>query len=228
LAEAPDSRDKYGRKFSLRFIIFFSILAILSVGETYKDIFLFIKEHFLELKKIFRLNWNAPPVRSTIWKIITKIDGESLEKAFTKTNMSELPKTGLFICVDGKTLRGSASKIKGIKALRVFEGFDMVDQIVIDHTPLTSDKVNYVKDVTFREDSTTKRVRPQNFSVLIGLAMNLLRRKGEKNIRSARYACVYKFGKILDFYDIGKHDEASHEDYVYTVHEILAKRREPP
>jgi hypothetical protein len=140
LAEVPDSRDKYGRKFSLKFIIFFSILAILSVGETYKDIFVFIKEHFSELKKIFRLNWKAPPVRSTIWKIITKIDGVSLENVFAKINMSELPKTGLFICVDGKTLRGSASKIKGIKALRVFEAFDMVDQLVIAHTPLTSDK----------------------------------------------------------------------------------------
>jgi hypothetical protein len=140
LAEVPDHRDKYGRKFALNHILFFSILAVLSVGETYKDIFVFIKEHFTEFKKIFGLNWKTPPVRSTIWKILTKVDFASLEGVFKKVNMSDLPKTGRFICVDGKALRGSASKIEKLKASRMFEVFDMVDQIVLAHTPLESDK----------------------------------------------------------------------------------------
>lgn len=140
LAEIPDHRDKYGRKFALNHILLFSILCIMSIGETYKDIYLFIKEHFTELKRIFNLNWKSPPVRSTIWKIITHVDYASLEAVFRRMNLSDLPKTGRYICVDGKTLRGSASKIKGLKALRVFEVFDMVDQLVLAHFPLCSDK----------------------------------------------------------------------------------------
>jgi predicted transposase YbfD/YdcC len=59
-------------------------------------------------------------------------------------------------------------------------------------------KVNYVKDMTFREDGTTKRIRPHNFSTLIDFAMNLLRKRSEKNIRSARYSCAWNIGKALD------------------------------
>jgi hypothetical protein len=44
--------------------------------------------------------------------------------------------------------------------------------------------------------------------------MNLLRRKGEKNIRSARYACAYKFDKILDLCDVEKYGEASYENFI--------------
>jgi predicted transposase YbfD/YdcC len=77
-------------------------------------------------------------------------------------------------------------------------------------------KVNYVKDVTFREDQTTKRVRPHNFSVLIDFAMNLLRRNGKKNIRSARYTCAWNLKKALNLCGVEREVETSYENSVYT------------
>lgn len=48
-------------------------------------------------------------------------------------------------------------------------------------------KVHYVKDVSFREDSCRKEVNPTNFSTIIDFAMNILRYNGEKNIKAALY-----------------------------------------
>jgi predicted transposase YbfD/YdcC len=44
-------------------------------------------------------------------------------------------------------------------------------------------KLHHVKDATFREDFTTKRVNPYVFSSLIDIALNVLKSKGVKNIR---------------------------------------------
>jgi predicted transposase YbfD/YdcC len=59
-------------------------------------------------------------------------------------------------------------------------------------------KLNYVKDVTFREDSSIKRVHPHNFSALIDISLNILRKHWEKNIRSTRYSCAWNFEKALE------------------------------
>jgi histidyl-tRNA synthetase len=182
LAEIPDHRDKYGRKFALNYILFFAILSILSVGETYKDIFVFINEHFDLLKQIFNLKWKKPPVRSTIWKIITKLDFASLENVFKKMNLSELPKTGNFICVDGKTLRGSASKIKKIKALRSFEVFNIIDQIVLAHIPLTNDKDHEIP--AFKEFLELLHTLGIEYSVITADAMQCQKKTSNLHLNS--------------------------------------------
>jgi hypothetical protein len=61
-------------------------------------------------------------------------------------------------------------------------------------------KLNYVKDEIFKEDLTTKRVRPHNFSILMSLAMNAMRRRNETNIRTTRYALAMNLSKLLDSY----------------------------
>jgi hypothetical protein len=140
LKEIPDHREKFGRKYPLHYILFFAILSLLSNGTTYKDIYTFVSVQFSALMEVFKLRWKAAPVSSTIWKIITKVKTEALEAVFEKINIQQLPKTGQFICVDGKTLRGSLSKVHNEKAVRMFEMFDVNTQLILAHIPLSSDK----------------------------------------------------------------------------------------
>jgi hypothetical protein len=77
-----DPRDSYGREYRLEHILFFSVLAILSKMENYKDIALFIETHFEKLKSYFGLKWRRPPTHSAIWKILTAIDPLDIEAAF--------------------------------------------------------------------------------------------------------------------------------------------------
>ncbi|MDR2782029.1 MAG: ISAs1 family transposase [Holosporaceae bacterium] len=44
--------------------------------------------------------------------------------------------------------------------------------------------LHYVKDVSFRGDTTVKRRRPHVFSTFIDFALNIMRNKGERNIRT--------------------------------------------
>ena len=58
-------------------------------------------------------------------------------------------------------------------------------------------KNHYVKDTAFQEDTMTKRVGPFNFSVLINIALNILRVNGSKNIRSDIYTNNMKFDMMI-------------------------------
>jgi hypothetical protein len=51
----------------------------------------------------------------------------------------------------------------------------------------THHKLHYVKDVSFREDFTRKEQAPINFSILIDIALNILRLNNVKNIKGALY-----------------------------------------
>jgi hypothetical protein len=113
---------------------------MLSNCETYKDIFIFIRERFEVLKQVFQLKWKSPPVRSTVWKIITKVDLPSLEKVFQQINPEQLAKTGCFICVDGKILQESLSKVHDKDAIKMFKVFDEGAQIVLAHIPSEGEK----------------------------------------------------------------------------------------
>ena len=51
-SKIPDQRSVHGRRYELRFILFFSVLAILSGADSYRKIELFIKENFTILKDV--------------------------------------------------------------------------------------------------------------------------------------------------------------------------------
>ena len=90
-SKIPDQRSVHGRRYELQFILFFSVLAILSGADSYRKIELFIKENFIILKDEFDLKWRKPPVYTGIRKILVGIDSKELEKACqTNIEMSYL------------------------------------------------------------------------------------------------------------------------------------------
>jgi len=86
IQQIKDFRRSQGRRYELRYIILFSILAILSNAKSYRDIATFVEINFRKLKKRFKLRWRSPPAYTTIRSIIHGIDTEELEKVFRQYN----------------------------------------------------------------------------------------------------------------------------------------------
>jgi predicted transposase YbfD/YdcC len=61
-------------------------------------------------------------------------------------------------------------------------------------------KLHHVKDATFREDYTIKRVNPQIFSTIIDFALNIMRRKKTSNIRSSLRENILDFEAFFENY----------------------------
>ncbi|GHU12096.1 hypothetical protein FACS189449_05020 [Alphaproteobacteria bacterium] len=61
-------------------------------------------------------------------------------------------------------------------------------------------KLHHVKDATFREDFTVKRVNPCIFSICIDFALNIMRINKEKNIRKALYCNSMNFMRCFESY----------------------------
>ena len=76
-SKVSDQRSVYGRRYELQFILFFSVLAILSGADSYRKIELFIKENWTILKEEFNLKWKKPPAYTGIKKILVGINSNS-------------------------------------------------------------------------------------------------------------------------------------------------------
>jgi len=140
-SEIPDQRRAQGRLYELRFILFFSVLAILSEADSYRKIELFIKENFTILKEEFNLKWRKPPAYSGIRKIILGVDSKELEKAFRKYSetITDLDsKEYAFISMDGKALRGSFDNLKDQRMIQIFSAFLTDQDIILAHEKIDS------------------------------------------------------------------------------------------
>ncbi|MEI7474998.1 MAG: transposase family protein [bacterium] len=80
LNQIPDARRNQAKQYELRFIIFFSILAILSGAASYREIESFFEIHFGKLKSRFKLKWKKRPAYTTIRNILQGINKNELEK----------------------------------------------------------------------------------------------------------------------------------------------------
>ena len=144
LKQITDPRSYHGREYRHYDILYFTILAILSNAKTYADVATFIRVHFDDLKKHFKLKWRQAPDQSAIRKIIVALDPEEVEKIFRSDAQALEDKgdSGSFrhICFDGKALRGSFSHTKNKRAHGVFSAFAAHSQLVLARLPLESKK----------------------------------------------------------------------------------------
>ena len=59
-------------------------------------------------------------------------------------------------------------------------------------------KNHYIKDTAFQEDKCVKRVGAFNFSVLISIALNILRVNKSKNIKGDLYINTMNFDRMIN------------------------------
>ncbi len=73
LLSIKEFRGKKGIRYEFAYVIYFSILAILSDANSYREIHSFIDIRFEELKKQHHLSWKKAPSYSTIRNIIINL-----------------------------------------------------------------------------------------------------------------------------------------------------------
>ena len=111
LEEVPDHRRAEGKVYQLAHVLLFSILAIVSGGNSYRSIVTFIEMHRHRLNEVFGLTWRRAPAHTAIRYILQGLDGDAVEAAFRRhANLLQAAHAkpgGGSLAIDGKTLRGS-------------------------------------------------------------------------------------------------------------------------
>ena len=138
LDQIPDTRRAQGKTYQLSFMIFFSILAILSGAEGYRGIESFFEIHLKKLKRKFNLKWKKRPAYTTVRNILKGVDEEEFEKAFRDyskaiASLESSTKTRT-IAIDGKVLRHSFDNFEDKKALNILNAFASEAKLVIAHS----------------------------------------------------------------------------------------------
>lgn len=151
LNKIPDARRAQARQYEIGFIIFFSILAILSGAASYREIESFFEVHFKKLKLVFKLKWKRWPAYTTIRNILQGMNKNELEKAFRNyteavTKLDKSLNTRI-IAIDGKVLKHSFDHFQDKKALNILTAFRTESKLVIAHSEI-SQKTNEIPAAT--------------------------------------------------------------------------------
>ena len=137
LDDLKDHRRAQGQRYELRFMILFSIMAVLSNAKSYRQVANFIITHFDTLKNDFNLKWKRPPAYTTVRNIIQGIDPKELEACFRAYTQSlingEIDGTAKCIAVAGKVLRGSFDNFEDKKAIQVLSFFETEQELILAH-----------------------------------------------------------------------------------------------
>ena len=106
LATIHDPRRAEGKLYKLRYVLLFSILAIVSGANSYRGICTFIKVHRRKLNKAFKISWKRPPSHTAIRYILQvstpeqKCIGQPEQKYITEPARRP-PNWGLFLQSSG-------------------------------------------------------------------------------------------------------------------------------
>src|SRR3954470_18446332 len=84
LEAVPDPRRAEGKVYRLPHVLLFSILAIVSGGNSYRSVATFIDEHRRRLNRTFGLTWRRAPAHTSIRNILQGLDSGALETVFRK------------------------------------------------------------------------------------------------------------------------------------------------
>ncbi len=138
LLEVEDFRRKQGQQYDVGYILYLSILAILSGAYSYRKIYQFIKRYFKKFKKKYNLKWKKYPSYNTIRNIIIGVNSFSLELIF-RAHAKELSKDifetqkEFHLSFDGKVIRGSFDNFQNEKAIQVLSIFCSANNIILAH-----------------------------------------------------------------------------------------------
>jgi hypothetical protein len=145
LDDLQDHRRAQGRRYELKFIILFSIMAILGNAKSYRQISGFIQTHYETLKKEFELEWKKCPAYTTVRNIIQGVGPKEIEACFRAYTQSLLDMTNIDIgvAVDGKALRGSFDHFEDKKAIQVLSFFETGQGLILAHQVI-GEKTNEV------------------------------------------------------------------------------------
>jgi len=155
LEAVPDPRRAEGKIYPLPHVLLFSILAIVSGGNSYRSVVTFIEVHRRSLNRAFGLKWRRAPAHTSIRNILQGLDGGALEVAFRRhasllqaactspggtrpggTRPGGTSPGGTSLAIDGKTLRGSFDQFRDRTAAQLLGVFATDTALVLAHSDI--------------------------------------------------------------------------------------------
>ena len=88
LGEIPDPRRAEGKLYKLPYLLLFSVLAVITGGNSFRSIETFIKVHSRRLSAAFGLRWKRAPAHTAIRYILQGLDPQQVERVFRRHRRS--------------------------------------------------------------------------------------------------------------------------------------------
>jgi len=138
LEAVPDPRRAEGKVYRLPHVLLFSILAMVSGGNSYRSVATFIAVHRRRLNRTFGLKWRRAPAHTSIRNILQGLDSSAVEAAFRR-HASLLQTAGAkpgggSLAIDGKTVRGSFDQFRDRTAAQLLGVFATDTALVLAHS----------------------------------------------------------------------------------------------
>lgn len=138
LETVPDPRRAEGKRYELKYVLLFAILAVATGANSYRGVRTFIEVHRRQLNKLFDLKWKQAPAHTSIRAILSGLDAEKLERAFRRhaRALNEVhSSTGVarVLALDGKAMKGSFDSFRDRKAGQVLSAFAVDTALVLAH-----------------------------------------------------------------------------------------------
>ncbi len=137
LSKIPDPRRAEGKLYKLPHVLLFSILAVVTGGNSFRAIETFIAAHRRELNAAFGLRWKRAPAHTAIRYILQGLDPHAVEQVFRlhaaalAAGTADPARRG--IALDGKTLRRSFDHFNDRKAAQLLHAFDTEAGLILAH-----------------------------------------------------------------------------------------------
>jgi hypothetical protein len=140
-----DRRGLRGKRYGLEPLLCAIVLSMLAGANSLRKTEAFIDERLEQLNQLFGTRWRKAPSWVGIRRFLLGIDEAELESALRihAHDLSSPPSGRRFIAIDGKALRGSASRVLDTPARQLVSAFDHEDLIVLGHVEV-SDKSNEI------------------------------------------------------------------------------------
>ncbi len=134
----PDPRRAEGKRYEQKYVLLFSILAIVTGANSYRGIRTFIKVHRPRLNRAFGLHWKKPPAHTSIRTILSGLDARSVERTFRRhaaalNAVRSSTGAARVLALDGKILKGSFDAFRDSKARQVLSAFATDTALVLAH-----------------------------------------------------------------------------------------------
>ena len=147
LSNIPDPRRAEGKLYKLQHVLLFSILAVVTGGNSYRAIVTFIEVHRRRLNVAFGLRWRRAPAHTSIRYILQGLDPQAVEQVFRQHAAglcdAATDTTRRIVALDGKTLRRSFDNFNDRKAAQVLHAFEVEAGLVLAHIDI-ADKSNEI------------------------------------------------------------------------------------
>ncbi len=137
LGEIPDPRRAEGKLYKLPYVLLFSILAVVTGGNSFRAIETFITVHRRRLNAAFGLHWKRAPAHTALRYILQGLDPAAVEQVFRRhaagLQDAASDPARRTIAFDGKRLRRSFDNFTDRKAAQVLHAFNVEAGLVLAH-----------------------------------------------------------------------------------------------